>query len=63
MDPTDELLILANQENVIDLNRVGELMDIINRKEVQGGRDFPALEAGKEYLRKMQELLDKQNQR
>jgi len=63
MDIADELLVLVNRGDIGDYNRVAQIMDILyNRKKLKGN-DFPALEAGQEYVRKMQALLDQQEQR
>jgi len=60
MDAADELIILVGRGDIGDFNRVGELMDRINRQNVKQGDDFLALEKGKKYIREMQKLLDEQ---
>ena len=60
MDIADELLILVGRDDIGDFNRVTEIMDILHNQKELKGNDFPALEAGKPYVRRMQELLDQQ---
>ena len=60
-DIADELIILAGRGDIGDYKRVSEIMDILHNREKLKGNDFPALEAGKEYVREMQKLLNQQN--
>jgi len=57
----DELLILVGRDDIGDFNRVTEIMDILHNQKELKGNDFPALDEGKKYVRRMQELLDQQN--
>lgn len=60
MNIADELLILVGRDDIGDFNRVTEIMDILNRQKEIKGNDFSALDEGKEYIRRMQKLLDQQ---
>lgn len=59
----DELIILVERGDIGDHERISEIMGILRHRTKLEGNDFPALEAGEEYLEEMQQLLDEQKQR
>ena len=61
MNIADELIILVGRKDIVDFNRVTEIMNMLHNQTKLRGNDYPALDAGKEYVREMQELLAQQN--
>ena len=59
----EELLILAGRDNIGDFNRVNKIIGALNKQTKLSRNDFFALDEGKKYVRRMQELLERQDQR